>query len=272
MKYLIFLLCLLSFFPVSSQSIGQEDESRLYAETKQVNQFFRRFNGEEDQKGNRYYSKDKEYRSPNLRKNYLKMLFDASNTGIPNDRKAEFAEDVIADNSPVFLNFHGGDWFAEVNTTFRLNGKDQTFILYMSLEKDGLGTKWVINKVYSDAFANYMNIDTTRLRKFIHPMSHELDFMNLRKAMNNKDSVAQFAFRDFKPDQLTLFLYEIEKGNLEFKTVHRVNFHFFQVKDWYFELSEFNRPGYNKGWLISDLVKVQDRDKDILRKFIYNEK
>ena len=27
------------------------DESELYASTKQVNQFFRRFNGEEDQKG-----------------------------------------------------------------------------------------------------------------------------------------------------------------------------------------------------------------------------
>jgi len=103
-------------------------------------------------------------------------------------------------------------------------------------------------------------------------MSHELDFMNLRKAMNKKDSVAQFAFRDFKPDHLTLFLYEIEKGNLEFKTIKHVNFHFFQVRDWYFEISEFNRPGYNRGWLISDLVKVQDRDKDILKRFIYNEK
>jgi len=28
------------------------DESKLYAESKQVNQFFRRFNGEEDEKGN----------------------------------------------------------------------------------------------------------------------------------------------------------------------------------------------------------------------------
>jgi hypothetical protein len=272
MKYFLFLISLLSFYQVSGQTIGQEDESRLYAETKQVNQFFRRFNGEEDEKGNRYYPKDKEYRNQTLRKNYLKMLFDASNTGIPNERKAAFAQDVITGDQPIFLNFHGGDWFAEVNTTFRLNGQDKTFVLYMGLEKDGLGSKWVINKVYSDAFADMMGVDTTRLRKFIHPMSHELDFMNLRKAMNNKDSVAQFAFRDFKPDQLTLFLYEIEKGNLVFKTVNRVNFHFFQVKNWYFELSDFNRPGYNRGWLISDLVRVEDRDKDILRKFIYHEK
>ncbi len=272
MKYLLFLIGLLSFAPGWSQTISGEDESRLYAETKQVNQFFRRFNGEEDERGERYYPKDKEYRNPALRKKYLSILFDASNNGIPDSRKVAFAEDVISGNNPTFLDFHGGEWFAEVNTTFRLNGRDQTFILYMSLEKDGLGSKWVIDRVYSDVFAKYMGVDTTRLRKFIHPMSHELDFMNLRKAMNNKDSVAQFAFREFKPDQLTLFLYEIEKGNLEFKTIHRVNFHFFQVNNWYFELSEFNRPGYNRGWLISDLVRVEDRDKDILKRFIYNEK
>ncbi len=272
MKYLIFLISLLSLTPAISQTISGADESRLYAETKQVNQFFRRFNGEEDERGNRYYTKDKQYRDPALRKKYLGMLFDNSNSGIPDSRKLAFGREVIESDNPVFLDFHKGDWFAEVNTTYRFNGQDETFILYMSLEPDGVGYKWVIDRIYSDVFDKYMNVDTTHMRKFIHPMSHELDFMNLRKAMDNKDSVAQFAFREFKPDQLTLFLYEIQKGNLEFRTVHRVNFHFFQVENWYFELSEFNRPGYNRGWLISDLVRVEDRDKDIMKKFIYNEK
>jgi hypothetical protein len=50
-----------------------------------------------------------------------------------------------------------------------------------------------------------------------------------------------------------------------------VKFHFFQVDGWYFELSEFNRQGYNKGWLISTLMKITDKDKDVLMKFIYHE-
>lgn len=271
MRYLIFLVSLLYFFPAGAQVTDpMADESKLYAETKQVNQFFRRFNGEEDQKGERYYPKDKEYRSPNLRKQYLSMLFDASNTGISNDRKADFARDVIT--SPSFLDFHKGDWFAEVTALFVEKGEAKEFKLFMNIEKDGLGYKWVINNVWSQEYEDYMTRDTTGIGKFLHPMSHELDFMNLRKAMIDRDSVSQFVEKEYQPDYLTLFLYEIKKGVLTFKTVREVRFHFFQVKDWYFSISEFNRPGYNTGWLISDLVKVEDRDKDIMRKFIYHEK
>ena len=39
-----------------------------------------------------------------------------------------------------------------------------------------------------------------------------------------------------------------------------------------FGISEFNRPGYNTGWLISNLVKLNSpTDKDLLRKFLYYE-
>ena len=64
-----------------AQNIGNfvEDESDLYASTKQVNQFFRRFNGEEDFKGERLYPEDKGYRDPELRKKYLENLFDHDN-------------------------------------------------------------------------------------------------------------------------------------------------------------------------------------------------
>ena len=48
--------------------------------------------------------------------------------------------------------------------------------------------------------------------------------------------------------------------------------HFFQVAGWYFELSQFNRSGYNTGWLISNLVKVKNEsEKNLLRKYVYYE-
>lgn len=273
MKYLIFFASLLYFLPAGAQiNDDMADESKLYAETKQVNQFFRRFNGEEDQEGNRYYPKDKEYQSEALRQKYLSMLFDRQNQGIANDRKASFARDVIAGPEPSFLNFRDKGWFAEVTCLFQLNDQLKEFTLFMEVEKDGLGYKWVITRVWSEAFETYMDRDTTGIGKFLHPMSHELDFMNLRKAMIDRDSVSQFVQKEYQPDYLSIFLYEIKKGNLTFSTVQDVKFHFFQVKDWYFEIAEFNRPGYNRGWLISDLVPVEDRDKDILRKFIYHEK
>jgi len=268
----IILLILSIYYPSSAQLLDKEDESKLYADTKQVNQFFRRFNGEEDEKGERYYPRDKQYRSEKLRKKYIGILFDDNNAGIKSELKVEFAKDVLDKTKPVILDFHGGSWFSEVHTTFTMNGKNEPVTLFMELEKDHEGTKWVISKVYASMFDPYFKRDTTKVGKFLHPLSHELDFMNLRKAFNYTDSISQFAVKRFVPDHLSLFLYEIKKGNLKFKTVDELKFHFFQVNGWYFELSEFNRAGYNSGWLISNLVKVNNEsEKNMLRKYLYYE-
>ncbi|WP_237390554.1 hypothetical protein [Fulvivirga sediminis] len=249
-----------------------DDESKLYAETKQVNQFFRRFNGEEDEKGDRYYPKDRQYQDAKLRQKYISILFDSQNRGIKNDLKEEFISNVTSKEAPKILDFHGDKWFSEVHTTFSYEGKDIPIVLFMKLERESKGYKWGIFKVYADVFKDYLKKDTSNHDKFLHPLSHELDFMNLRKALNeNQQSVSQFTANNYKPDYLTLFLYEIKKGDLKFKTIQNVKFHFFQLNGWYFELSEFNRPGYNTGWLMSNLVKVADKDKDLLEKYIYYE-
>jgi hypothetical protein len=275
MRFAKLFLALLTFLSGHAQAQlvdDMDDESRLYAENKQVNQFFRRFNGEEDEKGERYYPKDRQYRSERLRKKYIGILFDQSNSGLSTDLKTQFAKEVLNKEKPVILNFHGGNWFSEVHTIFTLNGKEIPITLFMELEKHHLGTRWVISRVYADYFKPFFQRDTSKVGKFLHPMSHELDFMNLRKAFSNPDSVSQFTLKKFVPDHLSVFLYEIKKGSLKFKTVGEVKFHFFQVDGWYFELSEFSRSGYNTGWLISNLVKVKNEsEKNLLKRFVYYE-
>lgn len=249
-----------------------KDESKLYAESKQVNQFFRRFNGEEDEKGNRYYADDKAYRSTKLRKKYIGMLFDESNTGINSALKTEFARDVLDKGELSILDFHGTNWFSEVHAIFTMKGKEQPVTLFMQLEKSHLGYKWVIQKIHADMFTSYYVRDTVKVGQFLHPLSHELDFMNMRKAFAGKDSISQFTVKRFVPDHLSVFLYEVKNGNLRFKSVTDVKFHFFQLEGWYFELANFNRPGYNTGWLISNLVKLKnDSEKDLLRRYLYHE-
>ena len=270
---LVFITLILLSFSLQAQLVDEmDDESKLYAENKQVNQFFRRFNGEEDEKGERYYPKDRLYRSEKLRKKYLGMLFDASNAGITPALKVEFTKAVIDKEKPVILNFHGGNWFSEVHTLFLMNGKEVPVTLFMELEKHHQGTRWVISKVYADIFKPYFERDTVKVGKFLHPLSHELGFMNLRRAFSNPDSVSQYTLKKFVPDHLSVFLYEVKKGNLKFKTVQEVKFHFFQIDGWYFELSQFNRPGYNTGWLMSNLVRIKNEsEKNLLRKYVYYE-
>ncbi|MEQ8572428.1 hypothetical protein [Fulvivirga sp.] len=264
---------LLTSFHSQAQLVSEsDDESKLYAETKQLNQFFRRFNGEEDEKGNRYYEKDKEYRSVNLRKKYLPILFDKENASLSRDLKVEFADQVLDKKDPAFLNFHDANWFAEVNTIFMLKGKAQPFTLYLQLEKQNDGSKWVIYNVYSPYLAKYFDRDTSQTANFLHPMSHELDFMNLHKAFGHTEEVAAYTNKDYRSDLISIFIYEIKNGNLKFQTVTSLNFHLFQLDGWYLELSEFNRPGYNRGWLISDLVKVNNEEKGLLKSHIMHEK
>jgi len=79
-----------------AQNIGdfQYDESELYAETKQVNQFFRRFNGEEDKQGERLYAKDRDFRTYKLRKKYLPTLFNLENSILTEAAREKFTDGV----------------------------------------------------------------------------------------------------------------------------------------------------------------------------------
>ncbi len=269
------ILLLISLNGFSQIEVGEAlgDESEFYAQTKQVNQFFRRFNGEETFDGERLNKGDKEYRSLDLRLKYLPMLFDAQNRNITPEMQQDFVADVATSDTTKFLDFHGGNWFAEVKASFFFKGEEKDVTLFLKLEKENLGSKWVMSNVYFEPFYELLySVDSTAEGiKFLHPLSHELDFMNLVKVFQNKDNVSLFTEHGFRPNYLTLFLYEIKQENLQFDAVKEVKFHFFQIENWYFEISDFERPGYNTGWLISNLVQIPENQKDILKRYIYRE-
>lgn len=272
----ILLLLALLPWPSEAQNIGsfQYDESELYAETKQINQFFRRFNGEEDKHGERLYARDKDFRTYKLRKKYLPNLFNLENSILSEAAKEKFSELVLDKHDPIFLEFHGGGWICELKTIFRYRGVEEELTLLMVLQEEEVGSKWVIDGVYFEPFNDVLKKpDNSNFndRKFLHPLSHEVGFMNIFRVFNETDSLEYFARRDFTPDYLSLFFYEIKEGRLEFKTVKDQKFHFFQVDGWYFELTYFNRDGYNSGWLISNLLEVDDKNRDILLNYIYHE-
>lgn len=270
----LLLMCPIMY--VSAQSMGdfKYDETELYAETKQVNQFFRRFNGEEDKKGERLYEKDKSFRTLKLRKKYIPLLFNLEDDILTESSKEKFSYQVLDKEAPVFLNFHGGGWVCELKTTFKYMGVNEELTMFLVLQEEEVGSKWVIDGIYFEPFQKYLKQpDNSNFNdsKFLHPLSHEVGFMNIFRVFNESDSLEYFGNRDFEADYLSLFFYEVKKGNLEFVTVKNLKFHFFQVDGWYFELSYYNRDGYNSGWLISSLLEVDDRNKAILLNYIYHD-
>ena len=272
LKIMVPVLLLALCFKIDAQVIGnlgeaQVDEREFYTMTKQMGQFIHRFNYEEDPAGKRLYPNDKDYRSSSKRKESLPLLFDLDNPRTSGSLRDFFVEDLTKNNNQ-FMEFLGGNWFSEISAKFKWNGKLVDVSLIMAIEKDGLGSKWVITNVFFSEFQKYFPQGelTEREKHFLHPMSHELDFMNIQKVFSDPQTVEYYASTDYMPDYLTLFFYEIKQGNLKFDHVESVKFHVFQIKNWYFEVSWFNRKGYNSGWLISNLIYLKDAEKEALLK------
>jgi hypothetical protein len=269
----LFLLCCITFTDAQNLKIkgAEDDESDLYARTKQVNQFFRRFNSEEDLTGKRLDPSDSLYRNQLFRRQYIRELFDKESTVISPELKESFIYEVTDFADPKYLDFHAGNWISEVQADFNFNGKNIELSLFFVLEKENGGSKWVIKTVYFEEYAQRFKSEDEPEPAFIHPLSHEIDFMNLRKAFRQKEHVQEFAQKTYVPDHLTLFFNDIKKGRMSFIQVTNVKFHILQIEHWYFELSEYNRKGYNAGWLISNLIKVPEKEKGQFIKFIYHE-
>ena len=271
LKIIVPVFALALCFNVDAQVLGnlgdvEMDERALYTMTKQMGQFINRFNYEEDQYGKKLNQNDARFRNPDKRKDVLPLLFDLENPRTSGALRDFFVEDLIKNNQ--FMEFLGGDWYSEVSAKFKWKGKDVDISIILALEEEGLGSKWVITNVFFSEFQKYFPQGelAEREKHFLHPMSHELDFMNIYKVFSDKQIVEYYASTDYQPDYLTLFFYEIKQGNLVFERVDSVKFHVFQIKNWYFEVSWFNRDGYNSGWLISNLFYLKDEEKASLIK------
>jgi len=119
----------------SSFSSFTGDESVFYAQTKQVNQFFRRFNAEEDVKGKRTYSGDSTFRDLKSRRKYLNILFDTYSASVSAEDKNTFIEQITSKKNPVFLDFHGNDWFSEVTASFTYKHEKVDILIFYETGK-----------------------------------------------------------------------------------------------------------------------------------------
>lgn len=246
----------------------QVDEKAFYTMTKQMSQFMSRFNYEEDQYGKKIHPDSPDYRNRMKRKTVLPLLFDMENPRTNGSLRDFFISDLTQADSNYF-EFLGGKWYSEVSATFKMNGKSVDISMIFAIEQENLGSKWVLTNVFfSDFNKLFPKGDIAEQQKhFLHPMSHELDFMNIHKVFKTPECIEYYASNTYSPDHLTLFFYEIKKGNLVFEKINSEKFHVFQIDNWYFEVSWFNRDGLNTGWLISNLIFLKDNEKEELLKF-----
>ena len=127
---LIFAIFISYISIVSGQGLGSpgtiKDDGRFAASTKQMNQFFRRFNGEESIDGTkRFYPGDSLFQNEKLRKGFISILFDNQTSGISPELKNEFTSTLLSPNYPQYLIFHKPVWIAEVDSVFSYKGNKE---------------------------------------------------------------------------------------------------------------------------------------------------
>ena len=265
-RFSTYLLVLALFFAGLGTSVAQSinqvfNEEILQHRVEMLDIFFERFNLEKDIEGNKFEG----YYDPGLHRSYLLSLFDRNyllDTLDANHQEEiqtfvmSFLDAVVASGKPVTLAYADSTWCAQVlcRCTYDKKECDVTLFLKPELVKPG-EFKWVI----FDAEADFLHLtpDTLSVRG-ISPVEHEMKFLGLKEITNahNKKSVTAYADKAYRVNPLTVFFTMIYDNKLTFNHVLNVQYHFFTVPGYHFTVQFLERPGYNAGWLITDLQKL----------------
>jgi hypothetical protein len=240
---------------VSSQKSGEEI---FTARIKQFSEFTDRFNYKSDFSGNPVNAA---FMAKMPREKMISLLFDLKDPRTISGNK-NYSEEYIksrtsfiseVNKKQLLINSHSPRIIAEARTRVIYKGEPHTISLFLNQESVGKGGfKWVLLSAKGDIL-NIFKEDTSMVR-FIPPASHETDFMNLKRALEDTDHLQDYASKDYKPDYLTIFFYCIKTGVLKYEYVEDVIYHIIDIPGWYFKVKDFNRNELNSGWLIMDVV------------------
>lgn len=270
MKNLILLLLtLVLIFPLQAQktinqnnsdnnsnNTGKHREFKFMLEVKQLGQFFARFNMTEDFAGNKLNGKKSFTMLDSVtfkRSDVLRTLFDAAyyqnNTALCNI----FINSIIQQN--ILLSFDTSQWWAEVNMDVLYKSKTENVDIALAIETySDNSSEWLIKAVN----APFLNMETNKTDKTIHPMSHETNFIELSKIINTNQNLMNYTDSARKTDILSIFAYLIKNNEMKHQQTNRVVF-LFQLDNWMFTVSKFKRDKNNSGWLIAKITKIDNK-------------
>ncbi len=268
----IFLFIFLAFtnYAVSQDIISKTKTPRKYVlKVSQFDQFIRRFNYDEDVFGN---PMSESFSKKVSRNEYIDMLFDQKdNRLINNDKvyselKNEFVNKVVSNNYRI--NRLSDSLFGVACCEINYNNKTKIIKLIMKQEKSHKGICWVIYDVLADFIYDKDNVDDGGLM-FIPPTSNEVNYIHLKRVLNNKDSIANYAYKDYKCNRLSIFFHLIYTNEIEYKHVLSLQYYIFDIPGYLIQVKEFNRDDDNSGWLIENVVKFNGKPEEYIKKMKY---
>lgn len=237
----------------------------LTLKVKQLDEFIGLFNNDD----NLWANKQTNYDLPTERRGRLAFLLNHADSTLYNTTTEEFINYTCRESNNSMLNFTDDNWYAKLICSVKYENKTQDISLVLKVEGNNEdGYRWIIRGVDAPFIdMPLMKYDTV---KFIGPINHELDFIDLFKVFEDHENISQYANKDFEFDGLSIFFFLIKTEKLQYKKVKSIQYQFLQIKDWIFTVENFNRMWSNSGWLISSVLKISDTEKtDYKKKNLY---
>jgi len=251
------------------------EEDLFKYEVKNIDEFIDRFNDDTASYLHRMYVKDHGASAHVPRQQLVVSVFDLGNSSFSGTAGTAmaFLRQVLDVNNPVLLSFTDTGWYARASAIFARDGKLVVIPLILRVESwRDEWVKWIITGVGKEA--PYMGPAPSisvpgnhgKAPTYISTSAYVTNFVELHYIFKNlKDPGLYFDKAFLSTDQCRLFISAIAEGQLRFKCVNNIIFHFYQVPGWIFSVKQYNRRTLNSGWLISDLVKADSSEKNMQR-------
>lgn len=247
-----------------------------------IDDFFDRFNARKNTAFTNYLSKN--FTGYEIKRERLILsLFDYNYLNSNHADASSMIMQVTDTSRPQFLRYDDNDWFAEVECKVYYKGIAKTLEIVLKVEKSGYDTyHWAIVSAKAD-FLNRKLVDlnnksgqlaetdtTIGTKKyFLSPVSHGIDFVNLRNVFINKTHVEDYIYKGQRSASLINFISLVKSSQLKFQQANRILYKLVQIEGWIIEINYFNRDSKNSGWLISKLTKVLPGEKNsYLKKYL----
>lgn len=269
----------LSFIHLHAQAIvndaGDREKHFIY-EVKQIDEFFERFNDDSNSFVRKVYA-SYHIRYNLNRTKLIKSLFNYETKSWSADEIDRFVNTATNPKHPVKLDFYSDNWYAEARCKFQQNEGTIDVALILKIDTDSMKrSKWVIAGVRSGFLKTNaevsIKVPKNNEGKFINPASHANNFIELDKALADKENLSDYLDVSFFKGSYSAGFYKaIVNNEIKFLYVKDVKFHFLQIEKWIFTVEYFPREALNSGWLISSLKNVSPAEMETYRKNLLGE-
>lgn len=268
--FISFSICQLRLFgQVYSNNDGANEKHFIY-EVKEIDEFFERFN---DDPGSFIRTVYKAHNTKfNVdRQRLIRSLFNYENMSWDSVIMNKFISEVTNRKKPIYLDFYGGNWYAELTCKFNYNSSSIEMPIIMKIERtQNKGSKWMIVAVGSSALKSRIvvteMVQSKIKTKFISPTSHGTNFVSLKRAFADKENLSDYFENSYlKRSNMLEFYNAILNREIEFLEVIKIKYHFLLADNWIFIVENFSRESLNSGWLINHLEKVSSFEMENYR-------